>query len=91
MTDCRPRLADKARLRFDRHANRHMLLYPEKGLALSATATEIVKLCDGERTVSEIVVELRKTYDSAPAGVLEKEVADFLGALRDRGLLVENP
>ena len=42
--DMRPRLAGKARLRFDRKGERYMLLYPEKGLVLNDTATAIVKL-----------------------------------------------
>ena len=39
--DARPRLAGKARLRFDRRSARHLLLYPERGLVLSPTAAEI--------------------------------------------------
>ena len=33
-TDARPRLAAKARLRFDRKTSRYLLLYPERGLEL---------------------------------------------------------
>lgn len=84
--DVRPRLASKARLRYDRHADRHMLLYPEKGLALNGTATEIVKRCDGEHTVREIISELAALYDPA-SGNLENEVMAFLQALDSRGLL----
>jgi len=85
--DYRPRLADRARLKFDRHENRHLLLYPEKGLKLSPTAAEIVKRCDGSRTVAEIVLELRGLYATAPEGVIENEVSSFLGVLESRGLL----
>ena len=88
-SDFRPRLASKARLHFDRHADRHMLLYPEKGLALNATATEIVKLCTGERTVNDIVVELAARYDGSSMEKLQQEVYGFLEALRTRGLLEE--
>lgn len=83
----RPRLAAKARLQYDRHANRHMLLYPEKGLALNATATEIVKLCNGELTVEEMISNLAARYDGSSTETLEKEVFGFLEALRTRGLL----
>jgi coenzyme PQQ biosynthesis protein PqqD len=83
----RPRLAAKARLQYDRHADRHMLLYPEKGLALNPTATEIVKLCNGELTVREIVSSLAHRYDGSPGDKLEREVFGFLEALRTRGLL----
>ena len=35
--DARPRLAPKARLRFDRKTERYLLLYPEKRLELNPT------------------------------------------------------
>ncbi len=44
----RPQLAAKARLRRDRRTDRLMILYPEKGMELSPTAAEIVRLCTGE-------------------------------------------
>jgi coenzyme PQQ biosynthesis protein PqqD len=87
--DFRPRLAAKARLHYDRHSDKHMLLYPEKGLALNATATEIVKLCTGERTVRQIVIDLTARYDGAKNENLEREVFGFLEALATRGLLEE--
>jgi coenzyme PQQ biosynthesis protein PqqD len=87
--DYRPRLAAKARLKYDRHSDRHLLLYPEKGLALNATGTEIVKLCNGEQTVREIVASLSARYDGAPTDNLEQEVFGFLEALQTRGLLEE--
>jgi len=89
--DFRPRLAAKARLRYDRHSDRHMLLYPEKGLALNATGTEIVKLCTGEQTVREIIANLCARYDGSSTEKLEQEVFGFLEALRTRGLLEETP
>ena len=55
----RPQLAAKARLRRDRRTDRLMILYPEKGIELSPTAAEIVRLCTGENTVSEIVADQR--------------------------------
>ena len=82
----RPRLASKARLRFDRKSTRYMLLYPEKGLELNPTAADIVKLCTGEHTVAAIVAQLAERYDKA-APELEREVLAFLGALADRGLV----
>jgi coenzyme PQQ biosynthesis protein PqqD len=89
--DFRPKLAAKARLRYDRHSDRHMLLYPEKGLALNATGTEIVKLCTGEQTVREIIASLSARYDGAPTEKLEQEVLGFLEALLTRGLLEVTP
>jgi coenzyme PQQ biosynthesis protein PqqD len=89
--DYRPRLAAKARLRYDRHTDRHMLLYPEKGLALNATGTEIVKRCTGEQTVRQIVDDLAARYEASSTEKLEQEVFGFLEALRSRGLLEGAP
>lgn len=83
----RPRLASKAKLRLDRRTGRTMLLYPEKGLVLSPTATEILKLCTGEWTVAGIVAALAARYTDQPAVVIEREVVEFLGAMAARGLV----
>jgi coenzyme PQQ biosynthesis protein PqqD len=86
--DTRPRIASKARLRYDRKADRYMLLYPEKGLVLNPTAAEIAKLCTGEHSVAAIVAQLAAKYGKEAASI-ESEVMKFLSALSDRGLLQE--
>ena len=84
--ESRPRLAAKARLRFDRKASRYMLLYPERGLVLNTTAADVLQLCTGERTVESIVEELAQRYGhEAPA--VEREVMSFLTAMAERGLV----
>jgi coenzyme PQQ biosynthesis protein PqqD len=85
--DGRPRLAPKARLRFDRRTERYLLLYPERGLELNPTATDVVRLCTGEHTVAAIVEQLCMKYGTAPRAVIEREVLDFLGAMSERGLV----
>ena len=84
--DARPRLASKARLRFDRKTERHMLLYPERGLVLNPTAADVVRLCTGEHTVQAIVERLAEKYPS-PRETLEGEVLAFLGEMADRALV----
>ena len=83
----RPRLAAKARLRYDRKTTRYLLLYPERGLELNPTAAEILKLCDGERTVDAIVDRLAAAYPKKARDAVEREVLEFLGALAERGLV----
>jgi pyrroloquinoline quinone biosynthesis protein D len=88
--ESRPRLAAKARLRFDRKASRYMLLYPERGLVLNTTGADVLQLCTGERTVESIVAELARRYGhDSPA--VEREVLTFLTAMDDRGLLHREP
>ena len=42
----------------------HVLLYPEGMVKLNASAGEILKRCDGERTVGEIVADLETAFDA---------------------------
>lgn len=84
----RPRLAAKARLRYDRKGERYMLLYPERGLALNATAADIVKLCTGEHSVAAIAGRLAAKYER-DATSIEREVMELLAALAERGLVQE--
>jgi len=86
----RPRLASKARLRFDRKTERTMVLYPEKGIELSESAAEIMRLCDGELTVATIVDRLRSKYPTSEPADLEREVLEFLNAMADRCLIEDS-
>ncbi len=85
----RPALAAKARLRFDRTSGGYMLLYPERGLALNPTAANILKLCNGELTLDDIVERLQREYTERPAPDLRQDVVGFLEEMARRGLLVE--
>jgi pyrroloquinoline quinone biosynthesis protein D len=76
----RPRLAPHVRLSFDPARKRHVLLTPEAVTVLNATGAAILVLCDGQRTVAEIVVELRGRYDR----VDDDEVRVFLDRLAAR-------
>ncbi|NWF72375.1 MAG: pyrroloquinoline quinone biosynthesis peptide chaperone PqqD [Nitrospirae bacterium] len=83
----RPQLSLKVRLRFDRRTGHYLLLYPETGLELSRTATEIVHLCTGERTVDEIAQYLAQTHSDISLVEITRDVCDFLKALAGRGLV----
>ena len=85
-TESRPRLARKARLRFDRKTGRYMLLYPEKGMVLNPTATDVLQLCTGDHTVAAIIERLAEKYGRTSPD-MEREVVDFLKAMEDRGLV----
>jgi pyrroloquinoline quinone biosynthesis protein D len=73
----RPRLAPQVRLAFDPARERHVLLAPEMVSVLNGTGAAILRLCDGERTVAEIVAELHGRYDR----VVDREVRLFLARL----------
>lgn len=73
----RPRLARHVRLSFDRTRDRHVLLHPETVVVLNGTGADILGLCDGHRTVDEIVAVLGARYQGVPAD----EVHRFLTRL----------
>ena len=73
----RPHLARQIRLDWDPVREQHVLLAPEGVLVLNKTGATILGLCDGERTVVEIVEELSGKYKS----VADEEVRDFLSRL----------
>jgi pyrroloquinoline quinone biosynthesis protein D len=82
-----PQLARGVRLFWDDVRQQHLLLFPEGALVLNSTAWTVLELCDGQRTVSEIVVELATLHPSAN---VEKDVYHFLSRIAERGLLVSN-
>src|SRR3712207_370426 len=89
--DCRPRLAPRVRLQLDAVTGRAVLLYPEGILELNETAEEIVRRCDGVRTVAEIAGALAAEYE-APAEELAPDVLECLADLQRRQLItLANP
>jgi pyrroloquinoline quinone biosynthesis protein D len=83
----RPRLSPKARLRWDEVEKRYMLVFPEAALMLNQTAPEILTLCDGERTVEQIIDALVARFSGVDRQVIEEDVIGFLTRIRTRGLL----
>lgn len=71
----RPRLAAKARLKWDEVRQKPLLLFPEGVLVLNPTAHEIVALCDGQRTVAEIVKTLGEKFHS---DTIDQDVKELL-------------
>jgi pyrroloquinoline quinone biosynthesis protein D len=85
-----PKLAPKSKLRLDPKTGKYILLYPEKGLLLNPTGAAILKLCDGQHTLSAIVGALAIEFQG-DADVLRVEVLTFVQGLLDRGLLQAEP
>ena len=83
----RPVLAPKARLRFDRHEGRFLLLYPEHGLILNESAGEILHLCTGQLTVEMIVESLAGRHGQRSRDEIHAGVFDLLSELWARGLV----
>jgi pyrroloquinoline quinone biosynthesis protein D len=82
-SEMRPVLWRLARMEFDPVRGKQVLLYPEGAILLNDTAAEILSLCDGVRTVDEIVRTLGDKY----AADVSTDVRDYLAQLADRELL----
>jgi pyrroloquinoline quinone biosynthesis protein D len=76
----RPRLAPHVRLAYDQARQRHVLLTPETVTLLNGTGAAILELCDGVRSLAEILAELGGRYDR----VADSEVRAFLNGLLER-------
>lgn len=82
----RPRLATGARLRYDDVRKEHVLLIPEGAVRLNPTAAEVLELCDGERSLDDIVGALSARYEGAD---LRDDVVELVDAMAQKGLLVD--
>jgi pyrroloquinoline quinone biosynthesis protein D len=81
-----PRLVTGARLRYDDVREEHVLLVPEGAVRLNPTAAEVLELCDGERSLDDIVGALSSRYEGAD---LRDDVVELVDALAQRGLVVD--
>jgi pyrroloquinoline quinone biosynthesis protein D len=82
----RPRLATGARLRYDEVREEHLLLIPEGAVRLNATAAHVLELCDGERSLDDIVGALSARYEGAE---VRDDVLELVGAMAEKGLVVD--
>ena len=81
-----PRLVTGARLRYDDVREEHQLLIPEGVVRPNPTAAEVLGLCDGERSLDDIVGELSSRYDGAD---VREDVREMVDAMAQRGLVVD--
>jgi pyrroloquinoline quinone biosynthesis protein D len=82
----RPRLAKRARLQIDAASGTPVLLHQEAIMVLNQTGYEILRLCDGTRTVSEIIRDLENEYPVAQS-ILSREVSQYIEAIYQKGLI----
>jgi pyrroloquinoline quinone biosynthesis protein D len=82
----RPRLVTGARLHYDDVREEHVLLVPEGVVRLSPTAAEVLELCDGERSLDEIVDTLSARYEGPE---LRDDVQGLVDGLTQRGVVVD--
>lgn len=84
--DTRPQLARFVKLRHDPGRGRWILLAPERVMTPDDIAIDVLKLCDGERTLADIATILSADYD-APSEEIAEDLIDLLQGLADDGYL----
>ena len=82
----RPRLPRGVRLTHNEAQGGWLLLAPERAFKADAIALEILKRCDGEATVAQIVDDLAASFN-APRERVEADVVALLAGLADKKLL----
>jgi|SRR6185369_5880072 pyrroloquinoline quinone biosynthesis protein D len=84
----RPKLPRHAKLKFDETRQVWVILAPERVLAPDEIAVEVLKLCDGERSVADLVDQLAAKY-AAERSAIAGDVIAMLQDLADKGFLTE--
>ena len=85
-THVRPAVAAMYRLQFEPAQDAWVLLYPEGMVKLNTPAAEILRRCDGRRSVGQIVGELEVAF---ARDHLRADVEAFLAQARDQGWLAQ--
>lgn len=80
-----PRLAPRFRLQFETAQDCWVLLYPEGMVQLNLPASEILRRCDGTRSVATIIDELQVAFGQSD---LRADVSRFMEDAYARGWLV---
>src|SRR5262245_63502809 len=79
------RLATGHQVRMERRGDRAVLVQPGGTVALNDSAAAIIELCDGTRTMDEVIAAF---LTQPRAADLETDVRDFINAALQRGWLV---
>src|SRR5208283_5050389 len=82
----KPAFTRHARLHHDRARERYVILAPERAYEVDPIGLAVLRLCEGQRSLSDIAAHLAQIY-SAPVDVIAKDVADLLQGLADKRLL----
>jgi pyrroloquinoline quinone biosynthesis protein D len=59
-----PKLSRRFRLQYEEAQSRWVLLYPEGMVQLNHSAAEILKRCDGDQSLPEIVADLEQAFNA---------------------------
>lgn len=80
----RPKLRSPGRMKYDKARQSDLLLLPERVVELNEAAGAILWLCDGQRTIAQLIEELETKYGRTG---LRDDIVEFLAAAAERGWL----
>jgi len=75
------------RLQWEEAQQKDVILYPEGMVELNSSSAEILKLCDGSRTLDGIVNELEQKF--ATTG-LKQDISEFIIIALDNGWIKQS-
>jgi pyrroloquinoline quinone biosynthesis protein D len=75
------------RLQWEEAQQKNVILYPEGMVELNQSSAEILKLCDGTRTLAQIVSELEETFSTQD---LYNDINAFLEVALQNGWIHQN-
>ncbi len=81
-----PRLAPGCRMTQSKDLG-PVLLMPENMLRLTGPGPRIVELCDGARTLADVIATLQSEFGDADPEMIRREVLAFLASLNERRAL----
>jgi pyrroloquinoline quinone biosynthesis protein D len=81
-----PKFPRGVRLKHDEARQEWVLLAPERLIKCDAIAAAILQLCDGKRTLGDIVAKLAETF-KADQSMIERDVTALLQGLSDKKMV----
>ncbi len=80
-----PRFA--AGCRWGTQGEERVVLFPEGVIRVQGTGQKILELCDGQRTVQEIVAALSAAFSAGNPVKIREDVGSFLEALQQKRIV----
>ena len=84
--ESKPLFPKYVRMQFDGVRKRFAVLAPERVYWPDDVSADILKLCDGKRSIAAIASELSQSY-SAPVETIQADVLEFIQSWTDLHLL----
>ncbi len=81
-----PKFPRGVRLKHDEARQEWVLLAPERLIKCDPIAAAVLRLCDGKRSLSDIITALAEQYKADP-GVIGRDVLALLNGLKEKKMV----